>query len=70
MIAYLLGDAFRIFSCLQCFGVLFCSAADTHPKLLDHAVSGAQFLTGDVFECDIAHRRSMAAGLEKIPISQ
>ena len=36
------------------------SAADTHLKLLDRAVSGALFLTGDVFECDIAHRRSVA----------
>ena len=37
-----------------------CSAADTHLKLLDQAVSGARFLTGSVFECDIAHRRSVA----------
>ena len=29
-------------------------------KLLDRAVSGAQFLTGGVFERDIAHRRSVA----------
>ena len=29
-------------------------------KLLDRAVSGAWFLTGGVFECDIAHRRSVA----------
>ena len=34
-----------------------CSAADTYLKLLDRAVSGARFLTGSVFECDIAHRR-------------
>ena len=33
---------------------------DTHLKLPDRAVSGARFLTGGVFECDIAHRRSMA----------
>ena len=37
-----------------------CSAADTHHKLLDRAVSGAWFLSGVVFECDIAHRRSVA----------
>ena len=37
----------------------WCSAADTHLKLLDRAVSGAQFLTGGVFECDIAHHRSV-----------
>ena len=29
-------------------------------KLLDRAVSGARFLTGGVFECDISHRRSVA----------
>ena len=32
-----------------------------HPlKLLDRAVSGALFLTGNVFECDIAYCRSVA----------
>ena len=36
------------------------SAADTHLKLLNRAVSGARFLTGGVFECDISHRRSVA----------
>ena len=39
---------------------VWCSAADTHLKLLDRAVSGARFLNGSVFECDIAHRRSVA----------
>ena len=39
---------------------VWCSAADTHLKLLDRAVSGAQFLTGGVIECDISHRRSVA----------
>ena len=39
---------------------VWCSAADTHIKLLDRAVSGARFLPGGVFECDIAHRRSVA----------
>ena len=38
----------------------WCSAAYTHLKQLDRAVSGARFLTGGVFECDIAHRRSAA----------
>ena len=46
------------------FGVLFCSveycAADTYLKLLDRAISGARFLTVGVFECDNAHRRSVA----------
>ena len=39
---------------------VWCSAADTHLKLLDRAVSGARFLTRGLFECDIAHRRSVA----------
>ena len=40
---------------------MWCSAADTHLKLLDPAVSGARFLTGDVFEGNIiTHRRSVA----------
>ena len=50
--------------CPASFRVLFCSlvrsAADTHLKLLDRAVSGARFLPGGVFECDISHRRSVA----------
>ena len=29
-------------------------------KLLDRAVTGAQFLNGGVFECSISHRRSVA----------
>ena len=39
---------------------MWCSAADTHLKLLDRAVSGSRYLTGGVFESDIAHRRSVA----------
>ena len=39
---------------------MWCSAADTHLKLLDRTVSGARFLTGGVLDCDIAHRRSVA----------
>ena len=31
-----------------------------HLKLLHRTVSGAWFLTGGVFECDIAHHRSVA----------
>ena len=44
---------------LECSAV-WCSAADIHLELLDRAVSGARFITGGVFECDIAHRRSVA----------
>ena len=36
------------------------SAADTHLKQLDSVDSGARFLTGGVFECDISRRRSVA----------
>ena len=49
--------------CPAHFGVLFwrrCSTAATHIKLLDHVVSGAGFLTGGVFVCDIAHCISVA----------
>ena len=45
---------------LEYCSVVWCSAADTHLKLLDHGVSSARFLTGGVIECDIAHRRSVA----------
>ena len=42
-----------------CFAV-WCSAADTHLKLLDRGVSCARFVTESVFKCDIAHCRSVA----------
>ena len=45
---------------LEYCSAVWCSAADAHFKLLDQAASGARFLTGGVFECDISHRRSMA----------
>ena len=38
---------------------VWCSATDTHFKLLDRVVSGASFLTGGVFKCDLVHRRSV-----------
>ena len=38
---------------------MWCSAVDTHRKLLDRVVSGASLLTEGVFECNIAHRRSV-----------
>ena len=57
----LLGRCFRgfVLPVLECCSTVRCSAADTHLKLLDRAVSGARFLTGGVFECDIAHRQSL-----------
>ena len=45
---------------LEYCSAVWCSSADTHLKLLDSVVSGAGFLTRHVFECDIAHRRSVA----------
>ena len=45
---------------LEYYSAVWCSTADTHLKLLDRAVSGARFLTGGVFECDISYRRSVA----------
>ena len=58
----LLGRCFRgfVLFVLEHCSAVWCSAADTHLKILDRAVSGARFLTGGVFECDIAHRRSVA----------
>ena len=50
---------FRLPVLEYCYAV-WCSAADTHLKLLDRTVSGARFLTGGVFECDISHHRSVA----------
>ena len=61
MIDRFLGDAFGfVLPVLEYCSAFWCSAANTHLKLLDCAVSGARFLTGGVFECDIAHRRSVA----------
>ena len=58
----ILGRYFRgfVLPVLEYCSAVWCSAADTHLKLLDRAVSGSRFLTGGVFECDIYHRRSMA----------
>ena len=58
----LLGRCFQgfVLPVFEYCSAVWCSAADTHLKLLDRAVSGAQFLTGAMFECDISHRRSVA----------
>ena len=47
---------------------VWCSAADKHIKLLDCVVSGASLITGGLFECDIAHRRSLAVLCMMYPI--
>ena len=58
----LLGRCFRAFvlTVLEYCSAVWCSAADTHLRRLDRVVSGASFLTVGVFECDLAHRRSVA----------
>ena len=58
----LLGRCFGgfVLPVLEYCSAVWCSAADTHLELLDRVVSGASFLTGGVFECDVAHRRSVA----------
>ena len=58
----LLWRCFRgfVLSVLEYCSAVWCSADDTHLKLLDSAVSDARFLTVGVFECDIAHCRSVA----------
>ena len=57
-----LGDAVVVLSLpvLEYCSAVWCSATDTHLRLLDLVVSGASILTGGVFECDLAHRRSVA----------
>ena len=45
---------------LEYCSAVWCPTADTHLKLLDRVVSGASFLTGGVFERDLAHLRSVA----------
>ena len=58
----LLGRCFGgfVLPVLEYCSAVWCSAADTHLRLLDRVVSVASFLTGGVFECDLAHRRSVA----------
>ena len=63
MIDHYLRDASRVLSCQFWCTVLQCGARlqiHTLNYWTVHAVSGARFLPGGVFECDIAHRRSVA----------
>ena len=57
-----LGRCFRgfVLLVLEYCSAVWCSAADTHLRLLYRIVSDASFLTGGVFECNLAHRRSVA----------
>ena len=56
------GRCFRSFvlPVLEYCTAVWCSAADTHLKLLYCVVSGASFLTGGVFERDLPHHRSVS----------
>ena len=45
---------------LEYCSAVWCSAADTHLKLVDRVVSGACFLAGGVLNCNLSHRRSVA----------
>ena len=45
---------------LEYCSAMWCSAADTHLKLLDRVVSGACFIAGGVLNCDLSPRRSVA----------
>ena len=58
----LLGRCFMgfVLAVLEYCSAVWCSATDTHLRLQDRVVGGASFLTGGVFECDLARRRSVA----------
>ena len=60
MIDHCLSDAFGVLSCQFWSTVLQCGARLPIHTLNYWAVRGARFLTDGVFECDIAHRRSVA----------
>ena len=49
-----------VLSVLEYCSAVWCSAADTHLKLVDRVVSGACFLAGGVLNCNLSHRRSVA----------
>ena len=58
----LLGRCFGgfVLPVLEYCSAVWCSASGTHLKLMDRVVSGASFLTGGMFKCDLAHRRFVA----------
>ena len=45
---------------LEYCSAVWCSAADSHLKLLDRVVRSGGFLAGGVLDCNLAHRRSVA----------
>jgi hypothetical protein len=46
---------------LEYCSAVWCSAADSHLRLLDRVVTSARFLVGGELDCDLGHRRSVAA---------
>ena len=62
MIDRFLGDALGVLSCqFWSTGLPFGALLPIHTlDYMDRVVSGASFLTGGVFDCDLAHRRSVA----------
>ena len=44
---------------LEYCSAVWCSAADSHLKLLDRVVRSAGILAGGVLDCNLAHRRSV-----------
>ena len=57
---------------LEYCSAVWCSAADSHLKLLDRVVRSADFLAGGVLDCNLTHRRSVAElfMLFKIKVTQ
>ena len=49
-----------ILSVLEYCSAVWCSAADSHLKLLNRVVRSAGFLAGGVLDCNLAHRFSVA----------
>ena len=49
-----------VLSVLEYCSAVWCSAADTHLKLLDRVVNGACFLARRVLNCNLFHLRSVA----------
>ena len=45
---------------LEYCSAMWCSAADSHLKLLDRVVRSGGFLAGGVLDCNLAHRQSIA----------
>ena len=45
---------------LEYCSAVWCSAANSHLKLLDRVVRSSGFLAGGVLECNLSHRRSVA----------